>query len=633
VPVSEDAPPAAAAKTPVIVLRVVVNAPDLDAFITRYSKHLAGDRIFIFTKTPQPIGTRCKFSLHLKNGEPLIHGKGTVVRVQAAGDPKHPPGMELVFETLDERSQTLVDFMHATRLGAVEAMAPAAQAVIPPKPEQSRTALPEPLPPLPPLSPLGPAPLAPPPIPADATSPPVASSEVVEHSAAEPPSAQRLNTPGEALARAAMPKAPEPEVAPWLASRGPKAKQTPFAREDAEQRRAATAALLRDASKPPSYLGPADPEPEPAEARTAVAPLPAPALAPAPASETNGAVSEWAKSAEEKSEVGVKLAEALAPFAQPESVPAATGPAPVVAEAWREPIAPGAPAVAPEGVPANPFSDVTDNAIDYFVEWSLEQSIGPRGERSEPSSKFSNISMSLPAVKDEDVPKPAPYTDDGHQPLAPRSARPAWMLLAAGAAGGLPLGMLLMWAFSSKTPAPAPPPAVAPIAAPVAPAAKPEPEPAAEPDEETADPKGGSALTVATRPPGASITVDGKQLGTSPATLSLSPGAHEVTITKDRYATVTQNVKVPGNVDIDLRRPSLALQVTSMPTGAAVTVAGLPKGKTPLTIKLPGYEKYDVHVSLPNTDTWRKAVYLKTPTTAVNAVLVLKKSTTVGKKR
>ena len=43
--------------------------------------------------------------------------------------------------------------------------------------------------------------------------------------------------------------------------------------------------------------------------------------------------------------------------------------------------------------PANPFSDVSDGAIEYFVEWSLEQSIGPRAL---PQARFSDVPMALP---------------------------------------------------------------------------------------------------------------------------------------------------------------------------------------------------------------------------------------------
>src|SRR4051794_11934631 len=101
--------------------------PDLDAFINRYSRHLAEDRLFIFSKTPQPVGTRVRFNLQLANGEVLLQGKGTVQRVvPPPGETRHPPGMEVKFTPLDERSRTLVEFMLATKAGQAEEVKPVA---------------------------------------------------------------------------------------------------------------------------------------------------------------------------------------------------------------------------------------------------------------------------------------------------------------------------------------------------------------------------------------------------------------------------------------------------------------------------------------------------------------------------
>ena len=108
---------------------------------------MAGDRIFIFSKAPQPVGTRVRFTLQLQSGEVLISGRGTVLRVQAdTGDSRHPPGMELAFVPLDERSQTLLDFMTASRAEAAAA-APIVRAVT--APPSKMTALADPLPPRP----------------------------------------------------------------------------------------------------------------------------------------------------------------------------------------------------------------------------------------------------------------------------------------------------------------------------------------------------------------------------------------------------------------------------------------------------------------------------------------------------
>src|SRR5258708_18761279 len=102
---SKDAPGA----EPLVVLRVVIRSPDVDTFVNKYSRFVKDDRIFIFTKSSQPPGTRVRFNLELADGQPLINGEGTVTRIRPdVGDPAKPPGMELRFVPLDETSQKLV---------------------------------------------------------------------------------------------------------------------------------------------------------------------------------------------------------------------------------------------------------------------------------------------------------------------------------------------------------------------------------------------------------------------------------------------------------------------------------------------------------------------------------------------
>ena len=97
---------------PLIVLRVVIRSPDLPTFVSKYSRFIKDDRIFIFTKSSQPPGTRVRFTLELSDGQPLINGEGTVTRIRPdSGDPAKPPGMELRFVPLDEPSRELVGRM------------------------------------------------------------------------------------------------------------------------------------------------------------------------------------------------------------------------------------------------------------------------------------------------------------------------------------------------------------------------------------------------------------------------------------------------------------------------------------------------------------------------------------------
>src|SRR5438445_11178455 len=103
---------------PLIVLRVVIRSPDLPTFVSKYSRFIKDDRIFIFTKSSQPPGTRVRFTLELSDGQPLLTGEGTVTRIRPdSGDPTKPPGMELKFVPLDEQSRELVGRMLRAREG------------------------------------------------------------------------------------------------------------------------------------------------------------------------------------------------------------------------------------------------------------------------------------------------------------------------------------------------------------------------------------------------------------------------------------------------------------------------------------------------------------------------------------
>jgi hypothetical protein len=455
----------APAGAPVVALRVTVRVPDLDAFITRYSRHIVGDRIFIFSKAQQPVGTQLRFHLQLPDGEPLLSGRGTVMRVQPeGGDARHPPGMELKFEPLDERSRTLVEFMVATRQGATQAVAAEAPPIV-------RAVVPPPIP-------------VPPP------------------SVAPPP----------------------PETSPL-----------------------ASATSTSPPVEPPTDVLPSD------------VPVDAPAKP--------------------------------TPVARPPSVSLEVG--------WKQ--------EATE-VPANPFAEVSAGAIEYFVEWSFEQSIGPRAM---PQAQFSDVPMALP--------------DKSAHPLLARGSRRAVLLAGAGLfAAGLVVGgvtvALLERAPRSASPALAsvapPSPSTATTTTATAPSTQPQPRSPATPSAARE-----AELIVISHPAGATVTVDGEAAGQTPLTTHVSPGEHAITVAKERYAPASSKVDAPGKLALDLRRPPATLHVTSTPPAADVLIAGERRGRTPLDVKLPGFESYDVRVALAGTKPWRKTVYLGRASNRVDAAL------------
>ncbi|HEY2744942.1 MAG TPA: PEGA domain-containing protein [Polyangia bacterium] len=522
---------------PVVVLRVTVRAPDLDAFITRYSRHLAGDRIFIFSKAPQPVGTHVRFNLQLTSGEVLLQGRGTVKRVQDdGGDARHPPGMEVQFKPLDERSATLVDFMMATRAGLTESIvakaAPVARAVVPAKPP-SLPPRPTPLTPLPKLS-AQPTPPSPIPLPPPPPKP----------------------TPGKPTPVARPPSLSLESV--WKSEAG----------------EAATDAASTFVDKPFAPVAAVDSAPLGDIVAAAVAEAAAATHEPAPP-----------PSPSKPHELGTII--------PPTADPSVNAP-PVFAESW------GGDA------PANPFSDVSDGAIEYFVEWSIEQSIGPRAR---PQARFSDVPMALPG-------------DTGaHGIFDPRSRGQKLALFgglfAAGLlVGGVVVGLAMRHSPSSRS---SPPLAAAitpaPVATPAAPA----------PSATSATSSGDAELVVTTRPPGAAVTIDGAAAGATPLQTHVAAGHHEVAVSKERYAATTTTTDAPGKLTLDLRRPPATLHVTSTPPAADVVIAGEHRGKTPVDIRLPGFESYEIRVSLAGARPWHKTVYLSHASNRVDAALVVGK--------
>ena len=103
--------------------------------------------------------------------------------------------------------------------------------------------------------------------------------------------------------------------------------------------------------------------------------------------------------------------------------------------------------------------------------------------------------------------------------------------------------------------------------------------------------------------------------------MSLPAGIHEISVARDRYATVTQSVELPAKVDLTLKRPTATLHVDSEPAGGEVIVEGKPRGKTPVDVTLEAFHHYDVQVMLLGTKPWHKRVNLKPPQVEVIAKL------------
>jgi hypothetical protein len=666
---------------PVIVLRVVIRSPDLDTFVAKYSRFIKDDRIFIFTKSSQPPGTHVRFTLELSDGQPLIHGEGTVTRVRPESpDTSKPPGMELKFVPLDQSSKDLVVRMLKARDGTGQFR------------EESTDAQTQ-------------------------VRPPVREFEE------RPPTLPSLPQTGtfETLAMApALGLLPRPELLPRQDESGavtlaqsqptgtPGAPRPPLLPSSAFE----TPATIPSGSfaQPAGGAGTTEPLNAGGAERHSgsySSPTPLPAPIPAGSEESFVGPKDGSRPVRTDRPASGGRPSGQAAVEGETNAFAALGPAPPFAEAFRSPL-PGAPppaAMPTSTVPANPFSEVSDGAIEYFVEWSLEQSREQKPRVAQAS--FANIKMATP-----------------HAERMRTTRLPLMVGLLAGLMIGVPLGAGAMWyvhqpvtmtaeqttppprpqlardlgAAAAEATAASPAPAVttaakpttaptttttttapkdasapataaanattpatkskpATVAAPAAPdatrSAQPEaPKPAmvdwakAPPDParpadatKTADATKAAAeankpaadatkakaakaeLQVASKPPGAAVTIDGQDRGKTPLTLTLPAGTHEVAVAKDRYATVTQSVAAPGKLDVTLKRPTATLHVDSDPAGGDVVVEGKPRGKTPVDVTLEAFHHYDVTVTLLGTKPWHKRVSLKPPQVDVTAKL------------
>jgi hypothetical protein len=97
-------------------------------------------------------------------------------------------------------------------------------------------------------------------------------------------------------------------------------------------------------------------------------------------------------------------------------------------------------------------------------------------------------------------------------------------------------------------------------------------------------------LVVNTNPPGAKLFVDGVEKGVTPLTVALKPGAHSLEVRGDgtpRLMPIT--ITAGAQVSQYLELPKIAsavgqLQVRTEPAGARVSVDGVARGASPVTI-------------------------------------------------
>lgn len=109
-------------------------------------------------------------------------------------------------------------------------------------------------------------------------------------------------------------------------------------------------------------------------------------------------------------------------------------------------------------------------------------------------------------------------------------------------------------------------------------------------------------VTFSSLPADATIEVDGVTVGTTPATVEIVQGSHEVRLGKPGYKTWQSELLVQAQADrvlpeVVLARPDGKLLVTSSPAGANVTLSGRYYGQTPLSIAVPPGNNHELSIT------------------------------------
>ncbi len=134
-----------------------------------------------------------------------------------------------------------------------------------------------------------------------------------------------------------------------------------------------------------------------------------------------------------------------------------------------------------------------------------------------------------------------------------------------------------------------------------------------------APPRAGAvALHVTTSPTGSTVFVDGEERGSSPLTVTVAPGAHDIIAARPRWVPAHARVDGQGRVRLTLARPTARLRVTSTPPGATVHLDGREIGLTPLDVDAAAYELHHVRLER-DGHVWKRKIYLRPPAGAVRA--------------
>ena len=125
-----------------------------------------------------------------------------------------------------------------------------------------------------------------------------------------------------------------------------------------------------------------------------------------------------------------------------------------------------------------------------------------------------------------------------------------------------------------------------------------------------------ASVNISSLPSAATISIDGAEVGVTPGDIEVIEGIRTLTLKKPGYKSWETDLDVQAQVDqvldeVILVKSDGKLTITSSPAGANITIAGMYRGQTPLSIALPPNDRYELvatrsgHESLSRTLTVR----------------------------
>lgn len=122
-------------------------------------------------------------------------------------------------------------------------------------------------------------------------------------------------------------------------------------------------------------------------------------------------------------------------------------------------------------------------------------------------------------------------------------------------------------------------------------------------------------LKIVTAPPGATVTIDKKEIGSTPLLAKqLSPGKHHLTLNHPRYLSVKHSINIEGldktqALAINLEPAWGHVRIASDPSGASISVDGKQQALTPASVTV--VDGQNLMLNFPGRKPWQKTIRIQ----------------------